>query len=320
VRLPPRPPPASSLRRASARLGFLVFVLLAACGEPETGGAGRLEGAHLVVEGSPFEMGAWQGRLLRDRIERFHADWQERAFREAAGGDATRARRLREWCLLYVDRTLPLLPERVRQELDGLSKASGVPGRTLVLTDVMRDGLRYHQGPPRLWSGDLGVAGDGTSLAWSPSGPDAGLLERERLLVERRPDGGTPTVVLAWPGSLGGLAGASAAGVALAATEVPAPDQRHSLNGVPFPVSLRLALEEARDARAALERLSRTTSHRVVAAEPGARRALSARVDAVELATDESLPAPPEGAPVRAVWEGSAFSLGAWTAGPVRLR
>jgi hypothetical protein len=264
-------------------------------------------------------MGWWQGRLLRDRIRALHPVWQERALRTASGGSPARAARLRDWLRLYTSKTLALLPERVRQELDGLAEATGLGAEELLLTDVLRDALRFHEGPPQLLGGDLGASGDGAALDWSPSGPDAVTLEAERVLVERRPEGGSPTLVLAWPGSLGGLAGFGARGVALASSEVPGPEQRHSLKGVPFGVSLRLALEEAPDARDAVERLSRTTSHRVVAVEPGARVALAARVDAVEAAVEEGAPPALTGGPVRVEREPRGLVLRAWDAGPVAL-
>jgi hypothetical protein len=79
---------------------------------------------------------------------------------------------------------------------------------------------------------------------------------------------------------------------------------------VPFPVSLRLALEQAEDAEGVLALLSRTTTHEVVVLHPGRGRALRARVDPVET-TDLPVAEPGRSAdpdaPISIRWEGSAF-------------
>jgi len=269
-----------------------LLTLVPGCGERPLGGSGRLVGRHLLLAGTPHEMGVWQGRLLGPRIRAFHARWQAQA---CGGGE--RGAALQEACRVYADQALRRLPERLRQELDGLAAGSGLPAEDLLLTEGLGDGLRFHAIPPRL-RGHLAAA-QGPRALLVPSGPDAALLADELLLVERRPAEGEPTLVVAWPGSLGGLAGASAGGLAFLAAAVPAPVTNQSLAGSPFSLYARRALERATSAEDLVERLGGATAWRLLALDgPRDRRLLGlAQVAAVVTADLSAVPVfslPPE--------------------------
>lgn len=235
-----------------------LLALLPGCGDRPVGGTGTLAGRHLVLAGTPHQMGVWQGRLLGPRIRDLHARWQR-----AALGGGTRGRDLADACRVYADQALRRLPEALRQELDGLAEGSGLAAEDLLLTDLMGDGLRFHDVPPRL-GGLVGVAA-GPLAFLAPSGPDADLLADELLLVQRRPEGGEPTLLVAWPGSLGGLAGVSARGLGLLAVPAPGPAASQSLAGAPFSVLARRALEQATTPEDLVERLGGATAWRVLA-------------------------------------------------------
>src|SRR5688572_24133139 len=92
------------MRRSAhiALAALLACAALGGCGEPDVGGSGRLErvegggaGDHLILEGTPYQMGWWHGHLLKDRIRALHEEWQRQAF--ALDGDLmsadTQARR-----------------------------------------------------------------------------------------------------------------------------------------------------------------------------------------------------------------------------------
>ena len=273
--VPPRPPALSALRVLLA--GPLVVLLLAACGaraEPVTGTLNEdPEGgrSHLVLQGTPRQMGFAQGRLLRARIHAFHEAWQKALL--AQDGDLlspqTRARRRDLTTLLEPARRS--LPEAALQELEGLAEGSGLPLTTLLLSEMLTDFLRFQTPPGALLEGSLSLSPlDGRSPVLRLQGPLADLVRPQLLWITRpaRP-GGLPVTVLAWPGSLGGLVAVRSDGLVLMAVEQPLEIGRQGLAGVPFDLSLRLAAERAADARAARALLSGTTAHRVLLADLG---------------------------------------------------
>jgi hypothetical protein len=205
-------------------------------------------------------MGWWQGRLLRDRIETHHERAHARAF-----PSGKRGRTLRTACLLYVDQTLRRLPEAFRQELVGLADGSGRTQEDLLLTAVLRDGLRYHDVPLGL-TGSLVWEAVGPVLHCVPSGADAPILAKDGVVVTRRPSEGKATTVLSWPGSLGGLAG-HAGTLAVVLVEADIPVERQMLSELPFTVRLRHALARSDSTEALIEALSDGTAHRVLVAD-----------------------------------------------------
>jgi len=295
----------------------LVTCLLG-CGGEGRGGSGRLTPAadggpaHLRVQGTPRQQGLWQGRLLKDEIASFHEAFQSAAL--AQDGDllspATKQRRVALLSLLKPARER--LPERARQELEGLSEGCGLPQTTLLLSEMLTDLLRFGSDDSLRLSGRLGQPAQG-ALTLVLDGPLAPVVAPRLLWVTRTDEKGVmPSVtVLAWPGSLGGLLATRADGLALAAAESPLEVGRQGLAGVPFDLSLRLAVEHAPDARAALAVLSRTTAHRVAALDPAGGAALEALC---ALAGDDPLPFAPD-APLEA---GTTFGV-AWSAGAAYL-
>lgn len=320
--------PAARRGAARLRVARLLGALLllasllasAGCGRPQPEGEGWLlpgaQGApdHLVLLGTPREQGAWQAWLLGPRVAAFHEAWQRALL--AADGDllspATRARRADLLRLLEPARAG--LPERVRDELASLSIGSGLPEPTLLLSELLTDLLRYATTPAPVVEGRLARTAPGE--AWlSLTGPLAEVLRPHLVWITRRATAGEPGVtVLAWPGSLGALAAVRPDGLALLAHEVPLEAGRQVLKGVPFDLSLRLALERAPGrgeqavrarlpgplagpgaAQALLAALTPSTAHRVLALDlAGAtgREALLALVG--EDAADAPLaPSPP---------------------------
>jgi hypothetical protein len=270
------------VRALVATLVLPLVLLFGACGEPSVGGSGRLyppaAGAPglttIRVEGTPYEMGWWHGRLLRDRIGALHRAWQAETFGDDAG--------LRRQCVALLPEVRARIPERVRLEWEGIAAGSGVAADDLLLTEVMRDLLRFVPGSPGLLEGAFVAEADHARVVFG--GRWARLLDAEWVLVDRRPGDGTPpTVSVAWPGSLGAVAGARGTSLAFLAAEVPLDPGRDGLNGVPFGVSARLALEKARTPEEFLAACSRTTGHRALALDLAAGR----RVEAVLALTGE---------------------------------
>jgi hypothetical protein len=178
------------------------------------------------------------------------------------------------------------------------------------LTDLLRfgsdDALRL--------SGRLGQPAAG-ALTLSLDGPLAPVVVPRLLWITRTDEKGgvLPSVtVLAWPGSLGGLVATRADGLTLAAVECALEVGRQGLAGVPFDLSLRLAVEEARDALDALALLAQTTAHRVAAQGPAGGVAFEALC---ALAGDDPLPF---FAPDAALEAAPSFGV-AWSAGAAYL-
>ncbi len=311
---------ASTLLRCSRRsLAGALVTLLAGCGGEGVGGSGLLtpaadgDPAHLRVQGTPRQQGLWQGRLLKDEILSFHEAFQKAAL--APDGDllspATKQRR--SALLRLLEPARERLPEAARQELEGLSEGCGLPQSTLLLSELLTDLLRFGSDEALRLSGRLGQPAPG-ALALSLDGPLAPVVAPRLLWITRMDEKGglLPSVtVLAWPGSLGGLLATRSDGLTLAAVECALEAGRQGLAGVPFDLSLRLAVEHAPDARAALALLAQTTAHRVAAQGPAGGAALEALC---ALAGDDPQPFAPD-APEEA---STTFGV-AWSAGTAYL-
>lgn len=277
---PRRRRPESPGRRALTGGLALTLVIAAGCGRgAPVGGAGRRVEAppgprltQIVVSGTPYEMGVHQGRLLRDAVR---ARVARPLPTEVAGVAAGYARPVRD-----------LLPVGAWDELRGIAEGAGVSVDDLFDRERAREIQRWHA--PATEPGLVSFAsapGDAPCLAvaspWVASAVDAAFgggvggpsAWDELVVVERHPAGGTATLVIAAPGSVGGIAGVSARGVVAAFGEDPSrsPEQR-SLRGAPFPVGFRYALERGADADAVVAALPRTLGHRVVVADAANRR------------------------------------------------
>lgn|GEM_PF-2013320 len=304
------------------------------CGrEAEVGGAGRVgmspAGAallHVIVEGTPYEMGVHQGRLLRDEIRARVARPLPAAIADVLPG--------------YAGPIRDLLPVGAADELRGIAAGAGVAEADLYAREIARDVLRWHVPDAALTGAAFASApGDAPCVAVAYGGDVPALSGRFRVvpgaardaregrgpadlvLVERRPSGGIPTLVFAAPGSLGGIAGVSGRGIVAVAAEdgSRAPEQR-SLRGAPFAVGLRFALERGADADAVVAALPKTLGHRVLVAD-----AANARIAVlVALAGEDPARSPPtawvlrpaDGPDAAANAEAQDRKLGSYTARP----
>jgi hypothetical protein len=291
------------LARRRAAVSLCLCALLAACGDDAPGGSGRWDEGVLVLEGSPGEMGWWQGHLLRDRI---------RALAQRLPPDVIDDASLRAAFDALLPHAESALPERLRAELHGIARGSGVPFRTLLLMEIMGDLLRYH--PERrqfLLEGDVRAAPDGTSARWRPQGEAARAYEGEWLLVERRPVDGTRTLCVAWPGSLSGPVAVAPRGAALSAA-VAMSVEHHALR-LPFRAAVRATMERTGSIEGLPDALQGSTAHRLALLDPRARRA-TVHVHAIggedPAPAADALPHPPVDPPYADVtWDGTGFRV-----------
>jgi len=247
------------------------------CGGPRPpGGLGRLDFQagrpdRLVLAGSPYEMGWWHGHLLRPRILRLHEEGTARLLRRILpasarnpGAPSGPQRAIDQHLALTVDQTLHRLSERMLQELDGMAAATGLEPEELIRLDVARDSLRMKG----LEAGLPGAAGlvrtaAGFEVRVSWGGVDASWLAENALLIHRKPADGPESVALAWPGSVGALAMASARGRGFVLAEVEMRDKRRRGfgGGRPFAVAAREALRTSADAETLLAATTATMGH-----------------------------------------------------------
>jgi hypothetical protein len=264
---------ATTLARPSpARIGYSRTVtaalfgtfVLAGCGGDGDDVPGDYSGPrvaglpHVVVEGTPLEMGRAHGRALRAAIRA----------RVAAPIDPA----LESSLALFGPPMRDLLPPSYAEELRGIAQGADVDVDALFLREVAREVARWHdRAGPLLHAAFASAPGTAPTVAVAFDGVDA--LGVPLALVERRPAGGVATLVLGAPGSLGGIAGVSARGVvAVSAEDGSLAPERRSLRGPPFAAGLRLALERAGDAESALATVPRLIGHRVLLADAGNRR------------------------------------------------
>jgi len=258
--------------RFAIGLCVLAAVFLGACGDPVVGGSGWLTKgpiAVLHVTGTPYQMGWWQGKLLRSRIRDLHGRWQSSAYAAAAGAQVGErggaVEQLRKDVLLFTDQSIERLPERARQELAGMSAACEISETELLAMSVMRDGLRIRADTgPRLPG--LVAAATGPQAFARLVGTDASLLANEWMIVRREPVGGVATIVVTWPGSLGGIAGVSQSNVGFVSADLEVDIRRRGFGkGLSFDVASRLALEESATAEAFFAKGSSTAGHAIFA-------------------------------------------------------
>jgi len=239
--------PASPLRPWRIAL-YLLLVGLAAAGfalpASLPSGAGAAAGAPAVemrfeadgagarvisLSGSAEEMGLQQGLRLREEIRAgVSAAWRQCA---AAQHDSWRGCRARAEALGR------LLSPTMRAEARGMAQGAGVHERDILLLNSLAAEFVGDALPP--------TAG---LVVWGAATPDGDALlggvislRDAPFWMARRPADAPATLVLAWPGWLGGLAGfVDGAGAALA---LPLPTADQQTAGLPTPIILRLALE-----------------------------------------------------------------------------
>ena len=246
-------------------LALLFLPLLAACGEPRPpGGEGRLEHVDgmadlLVVEGSPYEMGWWHGHLLKEAI-------RARAASFAGAGPyahGAQAKALAGFVDVCVDQAFHRLSERMREEIEGMSAATGVDAKALIRPEVARDAVRMKLDPD-LVTGGAALQRDGGGyegrMVFDPGARD---FAGKALLIHRKPEGRSEEVVLARPGSLGGWAAITAdgRGYLLAEVEIRNKRQLGFGGGRPLTIAAREALEATEDAEGLMAQVTGTMGH-----------------------------------------------------------
>ncbi len=210
----------------------------------------------LTLRGTPREMGRQHGELLKDEIRTLYDDYLV-AF---VGGPA-----MARVASATASATLMThVPDRFREEMEGLAEGAGLPMAAVVLAQAFLDLKKSVQCSTLAATGPAAADGE-PLLARNLDFPSLGLAQRYSLVIVREPDRGPRTVTVGWPMLLGTLSGLSERGLALAMMEV-YDGGTSTLSGMPYALLYRQTLEEATtvdEALAHLGRARRTTTNNV---------------------------------------------------------
>jgi isopenicillin-N N-acyltransferase like protein len=230
-------------------------------------GKGRLEVlpsglAVLHLEGTPEEMGEQHGALLREPVQALVRDYLPGILRGAREEALAKARLLEK-----------SIPERLRREMAALAKAAEVPYDDILLGTVVVELFGLNQCSGAAASGPATADGRtvaGRNLEW----PDRGVLGRYGLLVAARPEGRKPFLSVGFPAFTGvvtGMNGDGVLGAELVVMNAPPLDREAALKGVPYPILLRMLLEECGSLEEAVKFVRgnpRTVAQNLLLADP----------------------------------------------------
>lgn len=212
---------------------------------PRRSGKGRLERGPggvpiLYVEGTPEEIGAQHGALLKNEIRAL------RSYVKAFVGPRRYAKGSKQAEALFSKH----LPERYARELAAMAKASGTPLSELRFAQWFTDLYRGFA-----CSTVAGPSAEGTLLARNLDFPNLGYLQRYSVVIVARPKGKRPFVSITWPGLVGVLSGQNKS---LAAAVMVVHDAKGARSGLPFQLAFRRVLEDCDDVAEAEALLRKT--------------------------------------------------------------
>ena len=263
--------PKRGRRRLFLRIAILVFLALAAvaavpactairvlrCRARIKSGLrapARLDRAHLDVQGnmpilhlygSPAEMGTQYGTLLKEPLRSLDT------YVTLLVPDADMKR-----FLAIADAYEPVLPADIRDELQAMSQASGMPYRRLVALNTVA----------RARCSALAMWGEATANGEMVMGRNSeyfsfGLSDRGSLIVVYHAEGKIPLAAVSFLGMVGAFTGVNEEGVAFGNLLVfNSSDEGFQPGGLPIQVAMRVAAEQERTARGMVKRL-RTHKH-----------------------------------------------------------
>ncbi|MFH1751677.1 MAG: C45 family autoproteolytic acyltransferase/hydrolase [archaeon] len=205
----------------------------------------------LHVSGSHYEMGFQQGYLLADEIRKDVSGF-------VYSGDELTGQPPQE-LIDYYNATEPFIPERFKDEMQGMADASGIPLIELWALNVKPDvGLLLCK-QIAVWgdASDNGNLYHGRALGFTIKIREAltGVAAQDHaILYVAKPDGYNSYVNLSWPGVIGTISGINEKKISLAINNTLATDS--TTNGMPRPLHTKKVLEEASNIDAATNILS----------------------------------------------------------------
>lgn len=194
----------------------------------------------LCLCGTPEEMGAEHGELLRDEIHENMCEYVRRS-REIFEVPY-------EYLIRKVDEILPFIPDRFSREIRALAESARVDFRELLAFNCLVDiDATYMQNLSHCCNFVLvpPAISDSTIHGRNLDFPHAGVLPRTAVALVRCPEDTSrcETISVAWAGYVGILTGCNSMGISVGEVGVPARDC--TAQGVPISILIRDALESS---------------------------------------------------------------------------
>jgi len=247
--------PGGMLGSMKWRAAFLLAAATVLAHADDPAAIETIDGITVVhVQGTPKEMGAQAGALLKERIRALMRDYLAAVLPQ----DRRPA--------LYAARQMEAhIPERYREEMKALAEAAGVSYDDVLLGNVMVE--LFQQCSTAVVSGRRAEGGTllfGRNLDF----PTQGVLEKYSVVIDYAPKEGRRFVAVTWPGLVGVLSGMNRDGLCVANLLAASDDS--SLDGCPYMFLLRDVMEGSgtvEEALAILKKSRRTTANSIMLAD-----------------------------------------------------
>ncbi|MCK4300010.1 MAG: hypothetical protein KAX80_10785 [Planctomycetes bacterium] len=218
----------------------------------------------LQVAGSPRVLGEAYGRLVGEQMRYLRVHYLERVL--GAG-------RLKQLALEMARPMERHIPERYLRELGALAEAAGASREDVLLLATFLDVYRL-VGCSTVVAVPPAAAGR-PLLARNLDFPTLGVTHRYSMVAVYHPEGFRSFLSVTWPGLPGVVSGMNQAGLVLVMSEVS--DREQSLDGIPYQLLYRRALEECdtvEQAEELIRRAPRTMANNVVLLDGGGHAAV----------------------------------------------
>jgi len=215
--------------------------------KPQKAGASSLEFREevpvMILSGNPEAMGLAHGSFLKEQVKVLYQNFMQPASRMAGGMQSLQASAMK---------MEKHIPERFKEELKALAKASGLDYESLItgcaFPDVYRGG-----GCSTLAVLEEAAKGEKPLLARNLDFFTLTVLEKHGVVTVCKPDGFNSFVSITWPSLIGVLSGMNDKGLCCAVMEVRT--GKRSNTGMPSIFLFRKVLEEAGSVEEGLELL-----------------------------------------------------------------
>jgi isopenicillin-N N-acyltransferase-like protein len=223
----------------------------------------------LFVWGTPEEMGAAHGRLLKDSVQK-HCDHLIAAMSQAMG---EKPEMLDE---VYMA-TRPHIPAHFIGEMEGLAKGAGIPLQTVIRCQMIGEASEWHCSLFGAWG--KATAGDGHTYQLRALDYNIRAeIQRFPTIIVYVPQQGHPFANIGWAGIVGSVTGISSVPLAISEIGDDYDKANDSFDGIPFPFLLRDILQFDEDLDAAIARVknARRTSSLMYAIGDGRKGRVNA--------------------------------------------
>ncbi len=208
----------------------------------------------LTVWGTPKEMGAAHGRLLKESVQK-HCDHLIAAM---TGAMKIGPEKLDE----VYQATLPYIPDHFVEEMKGLAEGAGIPLQTVIRCQMIGEASEWHCSLFGAWG--KATAADGHTYQLRALDYNIRAeIQRFPTIIVYVPKQGHPFANIGWAGVVGSVTGISSVPLAISEIGDDYDAANDSFEGIPFQFLLRDILQFDENFDAAIARVQnarRTTS------------------------------------------------------------